>query len=172
MTEIMHNTEPTIATPALTELAENDTPIIWYIDRNPTPSIIDLQRLVDNNIPNYDVYYNYANNNYNYANNNYNYYFDNRLQVINNLDHNHPIDIICESLIISDEAQNCCICMETREKQEICLLNCNHGFCGICVKDILTKQNRYPKCALCREKISVIRVQTSETQNNLQEYCV
>jgi hypothetical protein len=168
MSEIMNNTEPTIATPALTQLNENDSPIIWYIDRNPTPNIIDLQRMVDNNVPNYDVYNNYANDNYNY-------YFGDRFQILNNNQYNlrhhyHKIYILCESLMIEDESQNCCICMETREKQDICLLNCNHGFCGICVKDILEKQPR-PSCALCREKISVIRVQTSETQNNLNEYC-
>lgn len=175
MAEIMNNTEPTIATPALTQLNENDSPIIWYIDRNPTPNIIDLQRMVDNNInymqnvPNYNLYNNYANDNYNY-------YFNERLSLLNNNQYNireniHPIDVICEPLVISDEAQNCCVCMEMREKQEICLLNCNHGFCGKCVGDILKNKKHDVRCALCREKTSVIRVQTTEIQNNLNEYC-
>ena len=36
----------------------------------------------------------------------------------------HSIYITYDNFEISEEQQNCCVCMETREKEDICSLDC------------------------------------------------
>jgi uncharacterized ubiquitin-like protein YukD len=116
----------------------NSTPLndtlYWYIDRTPDFS----------NFVNYDIDY-----------------------TINNftiLSIKRKISIIKENIEISDEEQNCCICMETREKLDICSLNCNHKFCAICIKNCIKTQIIY-KCSLCVQPVETIKVQKFELIN-------
>lgn len=83
----------------------------------------------------------------------------------------HSIDIICENIEISKEQQSCCVCMEDREKNEICRFTCEHTFCGTCIIDILKTQNILV-CPLCREMVINIVTQQNTIQNKLQEYCL
>jgi len=84
----------------------------------------------------------------------------------------HAIDILCKNIEISEEEQNCCICMvEEREKKDICRFNCQHSFCGTCIIDILKTQNSVC-CPLCREMVTNIITQQNTIQNKLQEYCL
>ena len=83
----------------------------------------------------------------------------------------HHIDIICENIEISDEEQNCCICMEEREKDDICRFTCQHVFCGTCIIDILKTQNSVC-CPLCREIVTNIITQQNNIQNKLEKYCL
>jgi len=82
-----------------------------------------------------------------------------------------PIEItLNDNLHITREQQDCCICMmEQIEKVNICKLNCNHTFCGLCVCNILSKQDQTYNCPLCREEITKITVQTQENKNKLSE---
>lgn len=82
----------------------------------------------------------------------------------------HYIDIICKNIEISEEEQNCCICMEDRDKIDICRFTCQHSFCGTCIIDIL-KTQILACCPLCREMITNIVTQQNTIQNKLQEYC-
>jgi hypothetical protein len=122
---------------------------------------------------------------------NYNYTSDNSYEYIiynNNVSNNdniidyiniHPtirfeeprqsIDIIYKTLLISDEESICCICMESREKNEICSLNCDHVFCGYCVENCLKMQDIYV-CSLCRETVIVITCQKLEIIEKLKDY--
>jgi hypothetical protein len=69
---------------------------------------------------------------------------------------------------IEESQQNCCICMETREKGEISVLNCGHSFCCHCVKNTIEScdgrsshtriKRRDPCCPMCRAKIDYIYV--------------
>lgn len=79
------------------------------------------------------------------------------------------IDIIYKTLLISDEKSICCICMEKREKNEICSLNCHHTFCGYCVENCLKMQDMYV-CSLCREVVIVIICQKIEIIEKLKNY--
>jgi hypothetical protein len=75
-----------------------------------------------------------------------------------------------DNLDITREQQDCCICMmEQIERVDICKLNCNHTFCGLCVGNILSKQDQTYNCPLCREEINEITVQTQENKNKLSE---
>lgn len=80
------------------------------------------------------------------------------------------ITIYCEELEISDEDQNCCICMEKREKNDICELNCKHKFCGFCVEKCVKRPDTY-NCSLCREHVVKIVSQNIEIKEKLQDYC-
>jgi hypothetical protein len=83
----------------------------------------------------------------------------------------HSIDIICKNIEISEEEQNCCICMEEREKNDICRFTCQHSFCGTCIIDILKTQSS-ACCPLCREMVTNIITQKNNIQHKLQEYCL
>ena len=80
------------------------------------------------------------------------------------------ITVSCEQLEISDEQQNCCICMETREKNDICSLNCHHKFCGFCVEKCNKRSDPY-NCSLCRETVTKITVQNLQIKEKLDNYC-
>ena len=79
--------------------------------------------------------------------------------------------------ILSNEIKNmdskdeCDICYEDKEEKEMITLNCNHKFCGSCVKQILKKCNNkcVPNCALCREKIISMTIKDKMLIDNLKE---
>ena len=79
------------------------------------------------------------------------------------------IYIIYKTLLISDEESICCICMETREKNEVCSLNCHHTFCGYCIENCLKMQDIYV-CSLCREVVILIICQKLEIIEKLKKY--
>jgi hypothetical protein len=83
----------------------------------------------------------------------------------------HSVNIICKNIEISEEEQNCCICMEEREKNDICRFTCEHSFCETCIIDILKTQISV-SCPLCREMVTNIVTQKNITQNKLKEYCL
>jgi hypothetical protein len=148
------------------EIARENSPtsvdevITWTIDRTPDYSIY-LNLIENTNIINYNNYYN----NYNIGN----YYNDNSPTIPFSREHN--ITIVCKSLEISDEELDCCICMEQREKEEICSLNCNHKFCGLCIEGCLKKHEQYT-CSLCREPVTEIETQKIEIKEKLGKHCL
>jgi hypothetical protein len=83
----------------------------------------------------------------------------------------HNIYIICKNTEIFEEEKNCYICMENRENEEICRLNCAHTVCGICAKDIL-KTFTTICCPLCRTPTTNIIAQRELIKKELCEYCV
>ena len=117
--------------------------------------------------------------NYNYtSDNSYEYIIYNTDNIIDYININptirfdkpkQNIDIIYKTLLISDEESICCICMETREKNEICYLNCHHTFCRYCVENCLKMQHLYV-CSLCREEVIVIICQKLEIIEKLEKY--
>ena len=80
------------------------------------------------------------------------------------------IQIKLSELEISEEDKNCCICMEIRDKVEICCLNCNHKFCGFCLESCL--KNSEFNCSLCRGNVTVITTQKTDLQNRFYKYCL
>ena len=141
---------------------EMDSNISWFIDRNPDRNI---SRFVNNNVINYDNYNNYNN----YVDLLYNEMINQPIPINNLYQEGETIDIKCEIIEVSEEDQNCCICMETREKEDICHLNCNHKFCEICINSLLNKNKKsiITPCPLCRETITTIKTQKDEIKNAL-----
>jgi hypothetical protein len=64
--------------------------------------------------------------------------------------------IIDETLIITEEELHCCICMEDKERINICSLNCGHTFCETCVNECINLSHQY-NCSLCREKVTIVK---------------
>ena len=73
--------------------------------------------------------------------------------------------IVDEFMEITQEQLECCICMTEREKQSICKLNCMHTYCHLCLEQSLTRCQY--SCALCRQQITKIIVQTEEIREKL-----
>jgi hypothetical protein len=67
--------------------------------------------------------------------------------------YNCGVIFIRERVEIADEQYECCVCMENREKEEVCALNCNHTFCAMCVKTIMTASRAFC-CPICRGKVT------------------
>ena len=83
----------------------------------------------------------------------------------------HPITVTVTEIDITEEQQDCCICMDKKEKMDICCLQCPHSFCGECVKNTLKSYDE-AKCPMCREKITSISVQMEENRVKISEYCL
>jgi late competence protein required for DNA uptake (superfamily II DNA/RNA helicase) len=70
---------------------------------------------------------------------------------------NDSITIIAEQFTASEEEHvDCFICMESRENNKFCQLNCGHYFCGICIRTIIGLPQAF-HCPLCRVKVSNIK---------------
>jgi hypothetical protein len=83
----------------------------------------------------------------------------------------NTIDIILEPLYISEEHQTCVICMETKEKDDICSFDCMHTFCKICIEKMILK-NIHISCPLCRKRVEFICTQKEEIQQIFNEICL
>lgn len=70
------------------------------------------------------------------------------------------VNVTIENIIVSEEDKFCCICMELREKYQICQLNCIHKFCSECISEYIKKNSFEHYCPLCRINITKISLQT------------
>ena len=64
--------------------------------------------------------------------------------------------VIDETLVITEEELHCCICLEDKERINICSLNCGHTFCETCVNKCINLPQQY-NCSLCREKVTIVK---------------
>lgn len=64
-----------------------------------------------------------------------------------------PILYKCIPFQLTEEDKNCCICMETKEEIQICVLNCSHNFCVQCINAHIINNRQ---CPLCRNLITEI----------------
>jgi hypothetical protein len=70
--------------------------------------------------------------------------------------------------------EDCSICYDNTNCMNLVKLNCNHEFCGCCIKNTLNHHDKLcqPSCALCRQPISRFTVKNSETYNLIAEHCI
>jgi hypothetical protein len=90
--------------------------------------------------------------------------------MFNDLELNKNIEInVNEDLEITEEQRECCVCMETKDKPDICLINnCAHTFCvDCCSKTMITKNKRQEimTCPLCRADVVSISVKNIESKD-------
>jgi len=74
-----------------------------------------------------------------------------------------------------EDVEDCAICYESITDMNIVKLNCNHNFCGCCIKNTLHHNDKpyiNPSCALCRNPISRFIVKNLETYNLIADHCI
>jgi hypothetical protein len=67
-----------------------------------------------------------------------------------------------ETKIDENKKVDCSICYENTLINDMVKLNCNHEFCGFCVKKIIHSDIK--NCAFCRKNIDCINVKTLEME--------
>jgi hypothetical protein len=67
------------------------------------------------------------------------------------------------------DQEECSICYELTEYSNKVKLNCEHEFCGFCVKKIIEKNNK-PCCAFCRVDLEKITVNSMNMECLFHEY--
>jgi hypothetical protein len=163
--------------------------VTWFFDRIPNTHIVD--QLINNNtlwdISSYQVQelfqVTYPIREIIDNNNNYNNYINNYIinYTINNNNFNNILErrgpfihfILDNTIEITEEQQDCCLCFEKKDKTEICRLNCSHTFCGTCINNTIesyTSRNVTCCCPLCRDNIETVLVQTDEIYDKLLQY--
>jgi hypothetical protein len=143
-----------------TEFPVNDQ-ITWVFDREPDRSVMNM---LNNNLDNIDVIYN------DYNNFIYNYYNINQNVVSEEILPKKKICVACEPLEITEEERSCSLCMEPREKVEICRFGCGHYSCGTCVESCMKKFREF-NCPFCREQVVSVTAQTAEIKDTLNQFC-
>ena len=80
--------------------------------------------------------------------------------------------VLDEAIEFSEEQCECCICMDQKEAENICQLNCGHSFCVTCIDSYLKSiknKNIHVICALCRRKVKKITFKKKENKDKIQE---
>lgn len=71
-------------------------------------------------------------------------------------EYNSKIIFLCEPVKIAEEQYECCICTESREKEDACALNCGHMCCATCI-NIIAELPRVFCCPFCRGVVTSVR---------------
>ena len=156
----------------------------WFIDRTGDRSLIndEWNFNINNNITNsfnnsnamaasYPTHINY---NYisNYNNINYDtliYYPSYNTASIRSVSCELVLD---QYLQFSEEQCECCICMDQKEEENICQLNCKHVFCVTCIDSSIKTfrdRNQDVICALCRTEVKKITFKKQENIDKIKE---
>jgi hypothetical protein len=78
---------------------------------------------------------------------------------------NSPVNFIVNEFDLSEEDRTCCVCIDEKNSEQICKLNCCHVFCVECINNCLERNSL---CPLCRSYITQIRTQTFEARDKIK----
>lgn len=156
------------------EINNDEILLTWTIDRTPSnnytiynmDSTDNMNYVNDLNIVNYSIVTGIVNTNH-YNDDDDFIPFHNMSETDDFIPFEHTripiaINFVLETLTISENDLNCCICMEKKENPQICKLNCSHKFCSNCTADHVSRNRHNSFCPLCRTYITDISVQTEE----------
>lgn len=159
---------------------EEDDNINWTIDRTPspismirtleTPPPINRNRRNINRLSSVyltrDAYIEYALSGLDI---NLLSYFNNITQLRTKKYNINPV-LVTESI---EGTEDCAICYESVKTQNMVQLNCEHRFCGLCIKETLKTHNKIcgPSCALCRTQMNSFYIKNPEIYNLIAEHC-
>lgn len=143
----------------------NDEIVTWYIDRTPDRSIVLHRRFLAIEEPesyaiNVETLRNFTGGDRIYARELYPFGNPAGRNRVNS----SPVNFILQEFELSEEDKTCCICMEQKENEQICSINCRHKFCVVCI-DLHLNRNQY--CPLCRAYIHQIQTQTIEARRQI-----
>jgi hypothetical protein len=95
----------------------------------------------------------------------------NRQQLDQRIQQKFDINIIIALDDIADETEDDCpICLTSINPAEIIKLNCNHKFCGCCIKQSMIKYTKQT-CALCREPTTTVSIKTEKMYTLMAKHC-
>lgn len=77
---------------------------------------------------------------------------------------NRGINIDIINFTVSEEDRQCCICMEERQPEEVCRLNCQHTFCVGCINQHLQSNH---SCPICRSSVTTIIVKNNGARDRI-----
>jgi hypothetical protein len=80
--------------------------------------------------------------------------------------------VLNEDIQFNEEQCGCCICMDQKEAENICQLNCQHTFCVTCIDTSLKTfkdKNKDVICALCRTDVTKITFKKQENKDKIEE---
>jgi len=80
--------------------------------------------------------------------------------------HREPIQTTVQKISVTEEEQNCCICIELKETTDISQINCGHKFCRSCIMRYISRNTNNSCCPLCREKITHVIFQDQKYQDD------
>jgi len=87
--------------------------------------------------------------------------------------HINPILFCSETDEELEEVSECTICYEPVKLLDSVTLNCDHQFCGGCIKNLCQSvKKRHLNCPLCREQICSFIVKSDELLDSVTENCI
>jgi hypothetical protein len=154
MSQIENNSE---------SVSENNSEVVsWFIDYT---ADYDFHQTIQN-IPSFsviDYLADYTLNIRGQADDFY-YYYDPNSAGRNRLN-TSSVNVIVNEFYLSEEDRNCCVCMDKKDIDHICKLNCFHVFCVECINTCLERKQT---CPLCRSYITQIQTQTIEARDKIK----
>ena len=90
---------------------------------------------------------------------------DNQI-IVDNLDNQTIVDNLDNQIIVDNE---CPICYETPDINNMCKMNCKHEYCVNCMNKYLNtcKNKVHPSCGLCRTKTETISMTNPQLYNEI-----
>jgi hypothetical protein len=137
----------------------------WYIDTQPEP--YDFQEPYEPDPEQYDLQPRVLDNEYDFIG------FSEETNNAYVKKYNIVPSLFCEEQE-AEELEECSICYEQMKRINAVTLNCNHRFCGGCIKQTLECHNdliNNPSCALCRTTMTSFSVKNPDTYNEISLYC-
>ena len=87
--------------------------------------------------------------------------------------HINPILFCSETDEELEEVSECAVCYDSVKLLDSVTLNCDHQFCGGCIKNLCQiVQKRHLNCPLCREQICSFIVKSDELLDSVAENCI
>jgi hypothetical protein len=145
----------------------SDSYIGWYIDTQPEP--YDFQEPYEPDPEQYDLQPRVLDNEFDFIG------FSEEMNNAYIKKYNIVPSLFCEEAEAElEEIEECSICYEQMKRINAVTLNCEHRFCGGCIKQTLechTDLINNPSCALCRTTMTSFCVKNPDTYNEISLYC-
>jgi hypothetical protein len=82
---------------------------------------------------------------------------------------------LVQDLTISEDAPvcNCPLCFDDFAATDVVVTNCNHSFCGTCIKGFSTSikdKTKIPNCPMCRTNLTEFKVGSQQVYEDIQSH--
>jgi hypothetical protein len=82
---------------------------------------------------------------------------------------------LMQDLTIAEDSHacDCTICFDEIPATDAVVTNCNHSFCGTCIKGFATAnkdKTKTPDCPMCRTSLTEFKIGNQQVHNDIQEH--